>query len=303
MSESELTRRLDDAIAGVPGIVGITAQQLGGERRSYRHNGDEMFPTASTFKVPVLVQLLRRAARGEVDLACHHRLSDEDWCAGSGIMRELSPGTSVSMYDLAVLMIIISDNTATDICLEAATVDGVSQLLGEAGCRDTSITMGCKGILAHAVGIEQSWPSLAECREAAERLKRGEADCDGLAFAPHPPNVVTTPDDMVRLLTLVESPEDDVFGQDVAQEALTIMKRQRLTQRIPRLLPDGVTTASKTGTLSGPRHGMYNDVALVYPPDAPAFAVAIYTREMDPECDGDETVARLGRLVYRLMVG
>ncbi len=303
MTESEFTRRLDRAIRAVPGIVGLAAQQLGGERMSYRHNADALFPTASTFKVPILVELLRRAARGEVQLESHHRLSDEDWCAGSGIMRELSPGTSVSMYDLAVLMIIISDNTATDICLQAATVDGVSQLLDEAGCPDTSITMGCKGILAHAVGIEKSWPSPEECREAAQRLKRGKVKGDGLAFAPHPPNVVTTPDDMVRLLGLLHSQGDDVLGEDVAREALKIMKRQRLTQRIPRLLPEGVTTASKTGTLRGPKHGMYNDVALVYPPDSPPFAAAIYTREMDPECDGDETVARLGRLVYQLMTG
>lgn len=303
MARSELTRQLEKAIEKVPGIVGLTAQQLGGECNSYRHNGDSMFPTASTFKVPILVQLLRRAARGEVDLESHHRLSDDDWCAGSGIMREFSPGTSVSLYDLAVLMIIISDNTATDICLDAATVDGVAELLDEAGCLDTSISMGCKGILAHAVGIEEKWPSPEQCHEAAEHLRRGEVDCEGLAFAPHPPNVVTTPDDMVRLLGLLHSPGDEIFDEDVARDALTIMKRQRLTQRIPRLLPEGVTTASKTGTLRGPEHGMYNDVALVYPTDAPPYALAIYTREIDPGCDGDRALAMLSRQVYQLMTG
>ena len=291
---------VEDRIAKVEGHVGIACKQLGGPGKEYYHNADYVFPSASTFKVFILAEIMRRACQGQINLEDTYTLKNDDWCPGSGVLRELTPGTGISLYDLCVFMIIISDNSATDICLEIAGIDNVAKLLERAGCQQTSVPMGCKGILAHFAGIPVKWPTHQQCMEATERIRRGAVDDQGLAFAGSTENVVTTARDMSRFLEQLSS-HRNVFSECTSRRSISVLKRQRLSQRIPSRLPADVVVAHKTGTLRGPKVAVHNDAGIVYPDGNVPYVLSIYTAIRSGSEDGDELVAELSQLLYRLM--
>ena len=95
-------------------------------------DADRMIDTMSLIKVPILVALMRRVDRGEVDLGRRVILEEDHKRLGTGVLRLFDAGASFTLHDAARMMIVVSDNTATDLCLEAAGgVDGVNACLGE----------------------------------------------------------------------------------------------------------------------------------------------------------------------------
>src|SRR5688572_6041016 len=115
--ESEITRLA--RIAG--GTVGVGVIHLETGRELFI-NRSEPFPMASTFKVPVAVELLTRVDKGTVRLDSMITLKESDLHPGSGTLTQLfnKPGVSLSLRNLLELMLIISDNSATDLVLKAA---------------------------------------------------------------------------------------------------------------------------------------------------------------------------------------
>ena len=116
-----LRRTLGDIAVSHHGVLGYAIRNLDtGEALSYR--GDETFPTASLIKVPVLVTLY--------DLVDTHMLSLDDpltvlkidQVPGSGVLSLMRPGLTLSVYDAAVLMSTLSDNTATNLLLDRIAI-------------------------------------------------------------------------------------------------------------------------------------------------------------------------------------
>ncbi len=90
-----------------------------------------MIDTMSPIKAPILVALMRRVDRGEVDLRRRITLEDDHKRLGAGVMRLFDAGASFTLHEPR-MMIVVSDNTAADLCLEVAGgVDGVNACLGE----------------------------------------------------------------------------------------------------------------------------------------------------------------------------
>ena len=110
-------------------------------------NGDELFPTASVFKVPVIVELYRQVEAGAVSLEEELALREEDKVPGSGILQELSPGLMVTLRDLVSLMMIVSDNTATDLLIEKVGMENVNATLRRLGLKRTTVVADCRDIL------------------------------------------------------------------------------------------------------------------------------------------------------------
>jgi len=107
------------------GVMGVAAVHLETGRAVYLNRG-EPFPMASSYKVPIAVQLLTRVDRGEVRLDSMIALQDGDLHPGSGTLTQLfdDPGVVLSLRNVLELMLLISDNSATDILLR--TVGGPS---------------------------------------------------------------------------------------------------------------------------------------------------------------------------------
>src|SRR5262245_2341266 len=96
---------IEREFADFPGTGGVAAKRLDtGE--ALRVNAEETTATASTIKVPILIELYRQVEAGTVDLESRLALNEEARTVGSGILRELSPGLGLTLRDYATLMIV-----------------------------------------------------------------------------------------------------------------------------------------------------------------------------------------------------
>ena len=140
-------------------------------------NGDEPFPMASTFKIPILATACRQLTAGVISLDSRVPLADEDKSLGSGILPYFESGLQPTLRDLLTLMIIISDNTATDMVVEtlggAAVIEGYMR---ELGLTEIFFKLNCKDLLRYAfppevadLPVEELVKWTAEERRAARR--------------------------------------------------------------------------------------------------------------------------------------
>src|SRR5689334_22163187 len=107
----QLETTLCHQVAEFPGVAGIAGKDLT-DNLTLGINADEIFLTASTIKVPILLQLLMRAAAGEIDLQERILVQPEQQVGGSGVLAYLEEAGEQTLLNLAILMIIVSDNTA-----------------------------------------------------------------------------------------------------------------------------------------------------------------------------------------------
>ena len=114
---AKLHRTLDSLAAAHHGIVGYTVRNIDtGELLSLR--GDETFPTASLIKTAILVTAFDLAEKGPLDLDGPINVLKIDQVPGSGVLQFFHPGAQLSVLDAVKLMIILSDNTATNLVLD-----------------------------------------------------------------------------------------------------------------------------------------------------------------------------------------
>ena len=104
------------------------------------HRQDDVMPTASLIKVPVLAALYRAAHEGRVSLTDRIRYGDEHRCLGSGVLSRMTPGgVEMLVRDAAVLMIIISDNSATNMVIDLVELEQVNETTRSFGLMQTTI--------------------------------------------------------------------------------------------------------------------------------------------------------------------
>ena len=121
------------------GRIGVSIHGIGTSFH-YAYQEDELFSTASTMKLMVLGALLEKCQAGEENLERWITYQAKDRIGGSGILCDLTPGIRLSVRDAAVLMIILSDNTATNICIDlAGGVAAVNSHILNLGVKDCSI--------------------------------------------------------------------------------------------------------------------------------------------------------------------
>ena len=96
-------------------------------------NGDELFYAASVIKVPVMAVVFSAVQEGWLNLGDSIVLEKEDFVDGAGVLQHLTPGTSLALRDIVMLMIIQSDNTATNMLIDLVGVERIQQTMREAG--------------------------------------------------------------------------------------------------------------------------------------------------------------------------
>src|SRR5688572_8164090 len=154
--ESEISRL--SSISGGRVGVGIIHLETG---RELFVNGAEPYPMASTVKVPIAVELLTRVQAGTVRLDSMITLQNTDLHPGSGTLTGLfnDPGVSLSVHNLLELMLLISDNSATDIVLKVAgSGTAVNARLSALGIRGISVDRPTIELIADVVGVKNLGP-------------------------------------------------------------------------------------------------------------------------------------------------
>ncbi len=271
---ARLIAAIERELATFPGTGGVAVKNLDtGEE--IRVNADDIVATASTIKVPILIELFRQVEAGEIDLEQRLALTDEIRTEGSGILRELSAGVELSVLDHATLMIVVSDNTSTNLLID---------LLGRERINQTSAELG--------------FPR-TQLRERFDFPKVGQ-DARNLS--------VTTPADLAGFMEVLAT--RCMLAEKSRETILEILRRQHYTDLVPRYLPffphpeelghpvNGLRIANKTGGWTG----MRADMALVEWPGT-RYVIGIVT-EGDPdlrfwaENAGSQLIGRISRLIF-----
>ena len=161
-----------------------------------------VMPTASLIKVPVLVALYAAVQGGRVDLANRIQYAEEHRCLGSGVLSRMTPGVEMTVRDAAVLMIIISDNSATNMMIDLVGLDQINATMRGLGLERTTIF---------------------------RRLGDRETGLDARKMS------VSTAGEMTRLLELLA--RGQAVSPEASEDMLRIMRRQDYRHELSRLLP------------------------------------------------------------------
>jgi beta-lactamase class A len=210
----KLAKQLQQMAADFDGVMGIAVKDLGtGE--TFFANADTVFPQASSIKIPILLELFRQAQAGTLKLEERVDVKKAQMAAGSGVLLHFSDaGSALSLRDLAVLMIVLSDNTATNILIDRVGMQNVNDNLRRLGLTQT-------------------------------RLQRIMLDVDAQRASREN---LSTPREMVMLLEMLDAGK--TLDPKSTQAALEILKYSKNTA-LRRGLPAGVVLAGKPGGISG----------------------------------------------------
>ena len=133
-----LADRLHEISAAHTGACAWSLTDLAGGAH-IAHDEDAVMPTASLIKVPVLVALYGAVADGGLSLDDRIRYEEQHRSLGSGVLSKLSFGVDMTVRDAAVLMMTISDNSATNMCIDLVGVEGVNAAMRALGLRETTL--------------------------------------------------------------------------------------------------------------------------------------------------------------------
>lgn len=244
-SAPSLDARLRAEIAPFKGKVFLFAKNLDtGE--TYSFNGDERVRTASTIKVAVMIEAFTRVAEGRAKWTDELVLTKAARYGGSGVLPELADGLRLTLRDCVNLMMVVSDNTATNMVLDYLTTDAVNSRMNTLGFKDTRIMRRIGGG--------------GESKEGKEPGNKRF----GLG--------VTTPHEMVQILEKLDAGE--IVNKAASKDMIDLMKREQVRFAIGRTIWD-VPMASKYGALDALR----SCVAIVYSKNG-KIAIAITVDEM-----------------------
>jgi beta-lactamase class A len=275
-ADNDLAARVAGLTAPFKGTVMIYAKNLR-SGRDFGSGADTKVRTASTIKLPILCALESLVAAGKVRWDERLVLKADDKVTGSGVLANLADGTDLTVRNLAILMIIVSDNTATNLILDRITADAVNDYLDAIGLPLTPSNRKVRGDGAK-LKDPTGW-SRAGLLEENKKYGLG----------------VTTPREMVRLLELLD--QGKVVDAEVSKDVLDIMKMQHEREAIARHAPDDVGIASKHGALDALR----SDVGIVYTKGGP-IAMAITVDDMpvtdySPDNVGDKLIWELSQVL------
>lgn len=250
---ASLGDRVQAAIAKFPGTVSVYAKNLE-TSKSYGLRENDRVRTASTIKLPIMTAVFAAVDQGRAKWTDTLTLTSDERVSGSGVVRELSDGVKLPVIDLVHLMIVVSDNTATNLILDRFTADAVNDYMDKLGLKQTR---SMRKILGDGKDLKPNPSGWSKAGQLAENKRFGIGS--------------STPKEMVTLLEMLERGE--VVSPAASKEMLAILKRQQDRAGIARKTGES-PVANKSGALDRLR----SDVGIVYSKGGP-IAMAI-------TCDG-----------------
>jgi beta-lactamase class A len=239
-------------VRGTDAVVGVAILDLTDQRAFYL-NADAIYPTASTIKIAVLVELYRQHERGAgAKLGDLYTVNAKDGVGTEGILQAMSAGVSrITNQDLALLMVSLSDNSATNVLIDRVGMDNVNAWLAQVGLQHTRLRRRMLDVKAAQEGRENT----------------------------------ATPRELVTMLRAIH--DGRVFGKATTADFIKMLSTEK-SSYIPRLLPADVMKATKPGSLDAVR----NDAGIIFVPGRP-FAIAVMTTFATDGLEAEESIGRI----------
>ena len=225
---AEMKQDICAFLQGKQGKVCVSFYDLNaGEGFSIR--GTERVPSASTIKLVILAEAMRRVRERELSLEQTITVTEEMRTGGDGILKELLPGHTFTLREILTLMIIVSDNEATNILIRMLGMDSVNRMASELGLKEA-----CLGRLMMD----------------SEAKKQGR---DNYICA----------DDMTEIFRQIYAGQ--CVGEEESRLMMDILRRQQQGGRLQLYLPEEIETAHKCGDLDA----LENDGGIIFLPGRP----------------------------------
>lgn len=250
--------------AGCAGWMHALDLQTGAE---VGHGADTPVIAASVFKVPVLVELFRQADAGRLAVTERLTVPVAGRAPGPTGLSMMQDPVRMSLQDLALSMIVVSDNAATDVLCEKVGLSQTTGTMCTLGLPGTVVSYDCRELfaqMAQDAGVA-SFKDIPRQPDAAllERLRALDA----------PSTNRTTPREICRLMAMIWN--DEAASAASCAQMRRILLAQVWPHRLASGFPeDDIQTAGKTGTLPLIR----NEAGMVILPDGRRIAVGVFTR-------------------------
>ncbi len=226
-----LDEKISAELANFRGNVWIYAKNLD-TGRDYARRADEQVRTASTIKLAILTEVFAQIEAGKIKWTDEFTLTKQNKFGGSGVLSEFSDGTKIDLKTAANLMIVVSDNSATNLILDKITTEAVNARMDALG-------------LTHIRSLKKIFGG-GDSRAASDPIFK----IFGIG--------ASTPREMVKLLEMMERGE--LVSRQASADMIAILRRQQYTDGIGRGLVDTTPIASKSGALDRLR----SDVGIIY---------------------------------------
>ncbi len=212
MPTSSIAERLEQIAEGVPGTLGCHVMTAEGETL-FSRNADDAFAQASAIKIPILLAVLAQREAGKIAWEQLHRITKQNQVDGTGILSEFLDGESqISTGDLCTLMIVLSDNTATNLLIDLVGMAEVNRLMDSLGCPQTRLRRGMMDTAASARGEEN----------------------------------VSTPAEGARIMQMLV--QRKFLNRKISDEALAILRKPK-SSAIRKAVPPEIPVVGKPGAI------------------------------------------------------
>jgi len=249
---------------GFSGTIGVWARSIQAGEMIQFGAAEESFPSASTIKLAIFYEMMRQVCEGRLDLGEMRALREQDKVPGCGVLRDLTPGIQLPLRDLATLMMTISDNTASNMCIDAVGIEAVNRAMDDLGLGGLRLRFKFFG-----------------------------------ALPGHPVNSAV-PAHLGRLMDMIVRRE--VLTPDACDAMVAVMKRVQCPFSARYLpggaqydrSPDGPVIAAKFGMITGCRH----EVGAIWK-GGRGFVYAVMTKDCADErpVEDNEGLLAVGRAV------
>ena len=255
---AKLETQLANVAEHLDGVMGYAIKDLS-SGETFLRLPDAVFPQASSIKLAVLLELMRRAQEGSLSLEEKHTLRRSEMTVGDTepILTMLGDGTvTMTLRDLAIFMVVLSDNTATNILIDRLGMDRINEGVTRLGLKDT-------------------------------RLRRHMID---LQAAQQGNENVSTPREMLTLIQKVHA------GQSLdaarTKEYFDLLRLPKESE-FHKALPQDASIADKPGALEGVRC----DTGLIDIPGHP-FVMSVHTTYLGRDEEGERAIEEVARLAF-----
>ena len=296
------TKKLEQELARIrqkfPGDMAVYMKNLStGEEIAL--DADRVYETFSVIKVPIMAEILRQAEAGKFSLSDRITLKAGDARLPSGVLYTMDPGLQPTIRDLLTLMIIISDNSATDLLGDKAGRANVTQFMRSLGLEKTTIEFS-DGEWDH-VWLGTLDPSFRKVMN--EELMKfpfgkytGAQVSEAFRKTIYESNIYfghSTAREMGKVFELMAKGE--LVSKAASDLMLSILRKQQVNNRFPRYLRN-VDIAHKTGD-GQPFIG--NDAGVLWVQDQPIVLIVFTGRHRGTTTSLHDAVARVAALVAR----
>ena len=212
--EAELTRTAER----LNGVMGYAIKDLS-SGETFLRLPDTVFPQASSIKLTILLELMRQAQEGKLSLEEKHTLRRSEMTVDDTepILTMLGDGTvTLSLHDLAIFMVVLSDNTATNILIDRLGMDNINEGVTRLGLKETKLRR-------HMIDLEAT--------------KKGNEN-------------VSTPLEMLTLMEKVHAGQ--ALNPTYTKDYFNLLRLPKESE-FHKALPEDVSIADKPGALEGVR--------------------------------------------------